>query len=78
MDTSGFYKNDNNNLLYGPNFVEHRDFKLERQFHETYTYPIHGWYWFDTEEEAREALNIPKALDLTPPSYAQYDPFVQQ
>jgi hypothetical protein len=48
-DTSGFYKNDEGALLFGPNFVESRDFKLERAKHTEYTYPVQGWSWFDSE-----------------------------
>ncbi len=78
MDTSGFYKKENETLLYGPNFVEHKDFKLERQLHETYTYPIHDWYWFNSEDEARLFFNLPKPQD--PPMLPQwmYDPFNQE
>jgi hypothetical protein len=58
-DTSGFYKNDEGALLFGPNFVESRDFKLERAKHTEYTYPVQGWSWFDSEAEAREHFGLP-------------------
>ncbi|MPL66053.1 hypothetical protein SDC9_11721 [bioreactor metagenome] len=58
-DTSGFYKNDDGTLLFGPNFVESRDFKLERAKHGEYTYPVDGWYWFESEAEAREHFGLP-------------------
>lgn len=57
-DTSGFYKNDDGTLLFGPNFVESRDYKLERSNHEEYTYPVDGWRWFESEVEAREYFEI--------------------
>ena len=58
-DTSGFYKADGETLLFGPNFVESRDFKLERAKHWEYAYPVHGWYWFESEAEARAGLGVP-------------------
>lgn len=57
-DTSGFYKNDNGSLLFGPNFVESKDFKLERSRHTEYTYPVHGWSWFESEAEAKAFFEI--------------------
>jgi hypothetical protein len=57
MDTSGFYKLDGQMLLFGPNFVEHKDWQLYRNLHETYTYPVEGWYWFNSREEAKQFFN---------------------
>lgn len=55
MDTSGFYKmEDGGNLLYGPNFVENKDYQLYRESHAQQTYPVDGWYWFDSEEQAKD------------------------
>ena len=56
---SGFYKNDNGNLLFGVNSVISKDYNLQRDKHEEYNYPVDGWYWFETEEEARDFLNLP-------------------
>lgn len=52
MDTSGFYKNDDGCLLSGPNFVLAGSFSLYRDLKDTYTYPVGGWYWFDSIEDA--------------------------
>lgn len=57
-DTSGFYKYDAG-LMYGPNFVEGPSFTLTRETHNDFTYPIEGWYWFDSEDVAREFFNVP-------------------
>lgn len=66
-DTSGFYKLDpGGTLLYGPNFVINADYALYRDQHETYTYPVDGWYWFDTEAEAREFFGLPPDPGPTP------------
>jgi hypothetical protein len=57
MDTSGFYKLGEG-LLYGSNFVLHKDFELHRETKDQHTYPIAGWYWFDSETQAKEFFNI--------------------
>jgi hypothetical protein len=62
-DTSGFYLSQDGGLAYGPNFVENKDFQLYRSEKDKYQYPVHGWHWFDSEEEARAFFNLP----LTPP-----------
>ena len=55
----GFYKNDNGVLLYGPNFVLNKDYELRAETHDQHEYPIDGWYWFDSENDARIFLEIP-------------------
>jgi hypothetical protein len=55
-----FYKNDNGTLLCGPNFVENANYSLRREIYDTYTYPIDGWYWFETDEEARKFFGLPE------------------
>jgi hypothetical protein len=52
MKTEGFYKNDNGELLFGPNFVDNGNYFLDKTLKDTYTYPIGGWYWFDSIEDA--------------------------
>jgi hypothetical protein len=54
--TSGFYKKDNEELLYAPNIVEGNGFVLVAQDKDQYEYPVDGWYWFDSEEEAITTL----------------------
>ena len=62
----GFYKNDNGQLLYGPNFVLNKDYELRAETHANHTYPVDGWSWFDSEDEAREELGIPAPTPETP------------
>ena len=58
-DTKGFYKSDNGSLLYAPNFLILPDIgELSIELRDTYEYPILGWYYFDTEEEAKSFFNI--------------------
>lgn len=59
METQGFYKNENGALLYGPNYVLNANYELFKENKEQYVYPVDGWYWFDSEEEARTALDLP-------------------
>lgn len=55
-DTSGFYKASQGELLYAPNFVLNKDFKLRRETKDQQGYPVDGWHWFDTRAEAHAAL----------------------
>ena len=57
-DTSGFYKLDGEILLYAPNFVLNANYELRKETHTEHTYPIDGWYWFDTEQEAKDFFGI--------------------
>ena len=60
MDTSGFYTtNEQGELMHAPNYVIAPDFAIYRDQREAYTYPVHGWTWFDSEAEARAAYNLP-------------------
>ena len=54
--TSGFYKVEGGHLLYGPNFVLNMSYELRSETHDQHTYPVDGWYWFDSEDAANEAL----------------------
>jgi hypothetical protein len=56
-DTSGFYKLDSM-LLFGPNFVLNENYELHRATHDQHTYPVDGWYWFDSEDDARAHFGI--------------------
>jgi len=62
MDTSGFYHLDGD-LLFGPNFVDGPNFSLDRNNPEDRDNDLngsatHGWYWFDSEEEAKAFFDI--------------------
>jgi len=61
MNTSGFYKEQDGDLFHGPNAVYNANFTLLKELHETYTYPVDGWHWFETEELAREFFGLPEA-----------------
>lgn len=47
-----FYKKDGDSLLDAPNSVVGPGFELLAENKDTYSYPVAGWYWFDTLELA--------------------------
>lgn len=59
-DTSGFYKLDGS-LVYGPNFVlgAYGAYELRKETHKEHSFPVDGWYWFESVEEANAFFNIP-------------------
>ena len=55
----GFYKNDNNNILFNDNYIHFpMGDSLIADEHENYTYPIEGWSWYDNQPDAETALGI--------------------
>jgi hypothetical protein len=47
-----FYKLlENQSLTFGPCVIS-AEYELLTEFKDSYTYPVDGWYWFDTLEEA--------------------------
>lgn len=62
--TSGFYKkhqdgDEQPQLFYGPNAVHAPNYTLTRENKDNLQFPVDGWYWFESEEEARIALDMP-------------------
>ena len=57
-NTQGFYKFDGD-LLYAPNSVLNSQYKLLKDNHKDYTYPVDGWYWFDSGVDAYEFFGLP-------------------
>ena len=60
----GFYKYSDT-LWYGPNFVESPTYVLYKEQKDIYSFPVDGWYWFNSLEEATTffGLNIEDYLD---------------
>ena len=59
IDTSGFYKKHEGVLLSGPTvYGPYQTFSLLKENKDQYTYPIDGWYWFDSEEEAKAFFDL--------------------
>lgn len=59
MSNSGFYKREYDNILHGPNFVLNMDYELRSETHNQHTYPVDGWYWFDSDVEAYTFFDLP-------------------
>lgn len=51
-----FYKRQSEELLVAPNFVFSQEYSLKSEDKDTYTYPVDGWYWFDTLDKAIEFM----------------------
>lgn len=58
INTSGFYQVQSDVLCWGANVILAPDYTLTREDKDTYTYPHDGWYWFDSEEDARKFFNF--------------------
>ena len=56
----GFYKNDNGIMLYAPNFVISANYELCKEQHDSHSYPIDGWKWFDDEDAAYLEFGLEK------------------
>lgn len=54
----GFYKREGPELLHAPSFVTGAAFQLLAENHTQYTYPVDGWWWFETLDEALLALRV--------------------
>lgn len=64
---NGFYSLDDtidldglpvNILRYAEHFVASPEYYISRTEKDTYQFPIHGWYWFESEEEAKAFFNL--------------------
>jgi hypothetical protein len=64
---SGFYAASGNGVIHAPNRVCAPTFELHRDLKDTYTYPVGGWTWFDSEAEARIAFGLPPAPERVDP-----------
>ena len=63
-NTAGFYKYEEPSLHYGPNYVLDSNYKLSKETKDDNIYPIDGWYWFNSEEEAHVYFNyVPEQND---------------
>ena len=45
--TAGFYKLEDDNWQYAPNFVDAPNYQLLKENKDSYTYPVDGWEWYD-------------------------------
>lgn len=50
----GFYKYNNSQLIYAPHFVETIGMVLVADNKDNYAYPVNGWIWAESENQAKE------------------------
>lgn len=55
--TAGYYKYIDNDLIYGLNIYSAEYFLSEDTYVDN-TYPIDGWYWFDSKDIAERFFGI--------------------
>jgi hypothetical protein len=48
-------------FFVAPTAVYAPGFTLLAESHASYQYPVDGWYWFDSEGQAREVFGLPPA-----------------
>ena len=56
--SAGFYKYEDQNLYFGANYVLNADYELRKEIKDNHSYPVDGWYWFDSQEEAKQFFKI--------------------
>lgn len=65
--TAGFYKLEDDNWQYAPNFVDAPNYTLDKELKDTYTYPVDGWNWYD--EQPYTDLLVNPTNELLPPPF---------
>ena len=61
-DTSGFYKLEDDNWQYAPNFVDAPNYQLLKENKDSYTYPVEGWEWYDKSPIEEVHIDIDNLL----------------
>ena len=59
--TAGFYKLEDDNWQYAPNFVDAPNYQLLKENKDSYIYPVDGWTWYDEspiEEQPVDTDNL--------------------
>jgi hypothetical protein len=59
-----FYKKDHNLVLEAPS-VLNINYLLITNNKDLYEYPVDGWYWFDSKEEAYDYFGITLVVEST-------------
>lgn len=54
-----FYKRENDDLQTAPLFVSGPGFELTAESKDDHVYPVEGWYWFETLDEAMRFFSTP-------------------
>jgi hypothetical protein len=53
-----FFKVENDLVQEAPNFVHAPEYDLVAESKDDYSYPVDGWTWFDTLEEAYKFFGV--------------------
>ena len=56
--------NVKDHVIESKNSISSFGFELKEEDKDKYTYPINGWYYFETREEALEKLNIVESNEI--------------
>ena len=56
--SAGFYKYEEPFLHFGANYVLNADYELRKESKDDHEYPVDGWYWFDSQDEAHAFFGI--------------------
>jgi len=64
-DTSGFYKLEDEQVLFAPGNVYGPGWTLLRSEYDRYTYPYNDWYWFDTIRQAYTFFDYTPSINET-------------
>lgn len=64
----GFYKLNEagDDFFYGPYRITSPTYTLMAEHHNMYIYPHDGWYWFDSEDQARAFFGLEVPDDQVP------------
>ena len=57
METEGFYKLENEQWLYAPNYIYASNYTLLKEEKDTYKYPIDGWNWYNEQPYKIDNMN---------------------
>jgi hypothetical protein len=73
MNNQGFYKQEDTTILYAPNIVQGPNYVLLAENKDTYNYPVDGWIWAQSEEDAisyfETAIPNTPLFDVQPENY---------
>jgi hypothetical protein len=73
MNNPGFYKKEDDQILYAPNIVQGPSYVIIAANKDSYTYPVNGWIWAQSEADAISYFeSIDQAIppfDVQPENY---------
>lgn len=74
MNTIGFYKKEDNQILYAPNIVEGAGYLLLANEKDSYEYPVDGWVWANSLNDAITCFaslsnQVIQSFDVEPEGY---------